>query len=368
VFDLALSEEQEQLQHSLRSLLEKESGPELVREAEPLGFSPVLWEQVTALGLPEMAVPEANGGGGAGLIDAVLVAELGGEFLAPAPLVETVVANRLLARLGTPEALSVLGDAIGGGLVTTLALSSPIGDEIKWVPAGAVADRVIAVRGQSVLVTADRPSHEALRNLGSLPVSHRSLAGARLIAEGSDALTAVGRAADEWRIMGAAWLVGAAQRALDIAVEYTTGRKAFGVPIASYQSVAHRMADLTTALDGALLLTRKAAWAGDVDADHRHGADADHRHGADADRRRELALMASSLAAEAAEQAATDALHFHGGYGFMLEYDIQLYLRRIKGLVLLNGDPARELSRLADELWGAIPLPDEKLIISRRTQ
>jgi alkylation response protein AidB-like acyl-CoA dehydrogenase len=135
--------------------------------------------------------------------------------------------------------------------------------------------------------------------------------------------------------MASAWLVGAARRALRIAVDYTTSRRAFGVPIASYQSVAHRMADLTTSLDGALLLTRKAAWAADQDSD----------------RRRELALMASGLAAEVSEQAATDALHFHGGYGFMLEYDIQLYLRRVKGLALLDGDPTRELRLLADELW-----------------
>jgi alkylation response protein AidB-like acyl-CoA dehydrogenase len=352
VFDLALSEEQEQLRHSVRALFEKESGPELVREVEPLGFSPALWEQVTALGLAEMAVPEVTGGAGAELIDTVLVAELAGEFLVPVPVVETVVANRLLARLATPEALSVLGEAIGGGLVSTVALSSPVGDQLRWVPAGAVADRVISMRGQSVLASADRPPHEALRNLGSLPVSHRTLAGAQVIAEGSDAGRAVARARDEWRVMVAAWLVGAARRALGIAVEYTTARKAFGVLIASYQSVAHRMADLATALDGALLLTRKAAWAADRDSDRRH----------------ELALMASGLAAELAEQAATDALHFHGGYGFMLEYDIQLYLRRIKGLVLLNGDPAAELRLLADELWGALPLPDERLITSKGTQ
>ncbi len=112
------------------------------------------------------------------------------------------------------------------------------------------------------------------------------------------------------------------------------------------------MADLVTALDGAFLLTRKSAWAADRDSDRRH----------------ELALMASGLAAEVAEEAATDALHFHGGYGFMLEYDIQLYLRRIKGLVLLNGDPARELQRLADELWGALPVSDERLMTSKGTQ
>jgi alkylation response protein AidB-like acyl-CoA dehydrogenase len=335
VFDLALSEEQEQLQQSVHALFEKESGTELVREVEPLGFSSGLWEQVVALGLPEMAVPEDCGGSGAGLTDTALVAELAGEFLAPVPLIETVVTNRLLARLQTPDALGILDGAISGGLVTTLAVSPPVEDQLRWVPAGAVADHVVALRGQSVNVTADRPSHEALPNLGSLPVSHRTLAGGRAIAEGPAAVAAVDRARDEWRVMASAWLVGAARRALRIAVEYTTGRRAFGVPIASYQSVAHRMADLATSLDGALLLTRKAAWAADQDSDRRH----------------ELALMASGLTAEVCEQTATDALHFHGGYGFMLEYDIQLYLRRIKGLALLDGDPARELRQLADELW-----------------
>ena len=130
--------------------------------------------------------------------------------------------------------------------------------------------------------------------------------------------------------------MGAAQGALELGRSYTTDRQAFGVPIASYQSVAHRMADLATSLSGARLLARKAAWA----ADH------------DPAGSRRLSLMAFSFAAQTAEAVATDALHFHGGYGFMLEYDVQLYLRRIKSWALLNGDPQRDLQRLADELWG----------------
>jgi alkylation response protein AidB-like acyl-CoA dehydrogenase len=352
VLDLALSDEQEQLQHSVRALFEKESGPEPVREVEPLGFSAPLWEQVTALGLPEMAVPADRGGGGAELLDSVLVAELAGEFLAPVPLIEAVVANRLLGRLGSAEAHDVLADAIGGGLVTTMAVSAPQGDKLEWVPAGAVADLVLAVRGESVVVATDTAPHTARPNLGSLPVAHRTLAGGRVIAEGHDASAAAALAHDEWRVMAAAWLVGAGRRALGLAVEYTSSRKAFGVPIASYQAVSHRMADLASSLDGALLLTRKAAWAADRNSSRRH----------------ELALMAAGLAGEAAEQAATDALHFHGGYGFMLEYDIQLYLRRIKGLALLSGDPTGELRLLADELWGGRPQPDERLTSSRGTR
>jgi alkylation response protein AidB-like acyl-CoA dehydrogenase len=337
VLDLGLSGEQEQLQESVRALLEKESGPELVREVEPLGFSTQLWDHVVQLGIPEMAVPEDLGGGGAGLLDVALVAELGGAFLAPVPLAESVVANRLLARLGTAEAGRALATAIENGRISTLALSEPVDGTASWVPAGAVAHQVIARHGDQVLLATGPAPGAAIPNLGSLPLAHRSLADAEVIAEGPAAVAAVARAQDEWRVLLAAWLEGAGRRALEIAVEYTTARQAFGQFIASYQSVAHRMADALTALDGARWLHRKAAWAVDEDGGRRH----------------ELALMAVSFGAESAEQAATDALHFHGGYGFMLEYDIQLYLRRIKAYALLNGDPARELGLLADELWGA---------------
>src|SRR5439155_6653058 len=123
------------------------------------------------------------------------------------------------------------------------------------------------------------------------------------------------------------------------AVTYTTERQQFGAPIASFQSVAHRLADLKTAIDGAQLLTWKAAWSADEDPD----------------RASSLALMAFGFAAEAAENAVTDALHFHGGYGFMLEYDIQLYFRRIKAWILQHGDRQQELLQLADALWGQSP-------------
>lgn len=336
MLDLSLSEEQEQLVHAYRALFQRECGAQAVRDAEPLGHTPELWKRVLDLGAADMAVPEAAGGAGAELLDAALVAELVGEFLAPVPLVETTVANRLLARGGTEEASEVLTRALGAGAVTTLALHAPVDGRAAWVPAGAVADTVLVAAGPQVLALADSAPEAALPNLGSLPLAHRDLNGARVLAEGDGAQEAAAVARDEWRVLTAAVLTGAGAAALELARGYTTERKAWGVPIASYQSVAHRMADLATALSGARLLVRKAAWA----ADH------------DPARARLLALQAFSFAAETAEAAATDALHFHGGYGFMLEYDVQLYFRRIKAWSLLNGDPRRDLERAADELWG----------------
>lgn len=336
MLDLSASAEQEQLTGSVRVLLEKESGTDVVRDAEPLGFSRRLWEHTTAMGLPTMAVPEVLGGGGAGLLDTVLVAELLGEFLAPVPLVEMAVAARLLARLDTAASRALLATFPGDGGILTLALGTPSDDRLTWVPAGAVADRVVARRGDEVIVSVDPPPGTAIRNLGSLPVADRTLAGGEVVARGADAATAWAAALDDWRVLQAAWRCGAGRRALDGGIDYAKERRAFGVPVASYQAVAHRMADLATALDGARLLARKAGWAVDRGED----------------RRRALSLMASVFSAQASEAAATDALHFHGGYGFMLEYDAQLYLRRIKAQSMLGGGTAGELRDLGDELWG----------------
>ena len=341
MIDLALTNEQERLRESFAALFEKEAGIDLVREVEGLGFSPRLWKQVVALGAIDMAVPEASGGGGAGLVEAVLVAELAGRHLAPVPLVETVTANRLLATisadLDAPDGLAadVLLRALQSGAVTTVSVGQARSGQLRWVPAGAVAEVVLFFDGDGIAMVGGSGSGQNEPNLGSLPVAHRMIDGARRLASGGEAERVWRRALDDWRILTAAWLNGAGRRSLELALAYTDQRKAFGVPIASYQTVAHRLADAATALDGAELLHRKAAWATDTESARAH----------------ELALMAFSFAEETAEASATDALHFHGGYGFMLEYDIQLYLRRIKAVALQAGPQSGHLRSLADQLW-----------------
>ena len=91
---------------------------------------------------------------------------------------------------------------------------------------------------------------------------------------------------------------------------------------------------MSVALDGAQLLARKAAWAHDCGRDDAA----------------ELGAMAFLFAAEQAQRTSDRALHFHGGYGFMEEYDIQLFYRRAKGWANVLDEPAREYARLADEV------------------
>lgn len=98
------------------------------------------------------------------------------------------------------------------------------------------------------------------------------------------------------------------------------------------------LADDAAWLGAAELLTRKAAWAVDE-------AEPD----AEA-----LVSQGFVFASEGAQRTAGDSLHYHGGYGFMLEYDIQLYYRRAKAWSVIWDDPRREPARVADALYGAV--------------
>ena len=303
-----------------------------LREHEPVGFAPELWDQLVAVGAPGMAVPEDHGGGGATLLDLALAVEALGRRLAPAPLVEHAVTTRLLARTDT-----LLDELLDGSRVATLAVRPPRAGVARLVPAGAVADVVVAFDGLHLLVV-DSPPGPHVPNLASAPLADRDLADAQILVSGAWAEQLYTQALDEWRALTAAALVGLGLGALEIAVRYVSEREQFGVPIGSFQAIQHTLADVTVALDGAQLLARKAAWASD-------GAP---------DRAAELGAMAFLFAAEQAQRASDRALHFHGGYGFMEEYDIQLFYRRAKGWANVLDEPAREYAHLADVRYGPV--------------
>ena len=235
--DLALTNDQETLREVFTDVFAGQGGPERARAAEPLGFDPDAWGRLLETGAPGMGVAESRGGGGATLADLAVVAEEYGAAIAPLPLVEHAVAARLLAGL----------DACPDGLL-----------------AGALDD-------DRLVVTSGEPSMTALANHGCLPLAHRPLDGAIVVAEGNAAHAAHGRALDEWRTLTAAALVGNARTALDLAVEYVKERHQFGRPIGAFQAVQQLLADLPGLLDGARLLAAKAAWSGDLDPDGNGG-------------------------------------------------------------------------------------------------
>ncbi len=332
--DLHLTDVQEELWDSFGQLLAKGSSPEQVRGAEPLGFDRGLWATLVETGVVVMGVPEEQEGWGASLLDLALVAEQVGRAVAPAPVVETQVAARLLAALDSDAARTALADVLSDERMITLALHRAVDGVAGLVPAGAVCDAVIVPEGDRLmLVEVDDSRRTGVDNLASAPLADVRVDGGVELAAGAGTGEAFERAVDEWMTLSAAAVVGASQVALDLACEYAVERTAFGKPIGAFQGVAHPLADDATAVDGARLLARKAAWAID---------------GGAPDRGRELASMAFAFASTAAEKTTYDALHVHGGYGFMLEYDVQLYYRRVRGWTRVWGDAEAAHLRVAD--------------------
>ncbi len=333
--DLAISPEDEELVSALAALLTKESSAARVRAAEGLGFDPALWEALHRLGVPSLAL----GHDAATALQLVLIAEQAGRHLASAPVVEALVTARLLQRCGGPAADALAERcAANANTIATLVLRPTGGTRAELIPAGAVAEVVLRYDGDAITAIPSDPPMAATPNVGDLPLADLDLAAdrAETVAEGERARLAFEEAQDDWRLLTAAQLVGLAARALELGVEYVRERRVFDRPVGSFQTVAHKLADHATAVDGARLLVREAACAVD-ERDPRAAA---------------LTTMAFCYAAEQAVAVAGDSLHFHGGYGFTLEYDIQLYYRRAQAYPLVWGSVQQEYRRLADRLWG----------------
>jgi alkylation response protein AidB-like acyl-CoA dehydrogenase len=290
-------------------------------------------------GATEMGVSEDAGGGGSTLSDLVVVAEELGRAIAPVPLLEHQVAAR-----AHPDPTLVSGERIAA------FASRPADADGLWslVPGGAVADVVLGLDGNDfVAVTSPAPG-TGPANFGSSPLADRSArAGERVVLGGADDFA---RARDEWLVLMSAALTGIATSAMDIAVAYVNERHQFGVPIGSFQAVQQGLADLPGLIAGAQLLVHKAAWA----ADTAGGSGAGIADDVDDNAIRTpaaLASMAFVFASDVAAAATDRSLHYHGGYGFAEEYDIQLFYRRARGWALAYSDSDRESLRLADQLF-----------------
>jgi alkylation response protein AidB-like acyl-CoA dehydrogenase len=339
--DLALSEEQRQLISSFAGLLGRTSFPGQVRAAEPAGFDDVLWHTLLEAGVLVMAVPHAQEGWGASMVDLSLVAEESGRWLAPAPLIECQVTARLLARAASAPALDGLRAVLDGSRLVSLSLHPARSGVAGLVPAGAVCDAVVVLEGDRLcLVPTPDERRRPVANLGSAPLADITLASGGELAHGAAATDAFEVALDEWLVLTASALVGIGAAAHEAVCRYAAERRAFGGVIGSYQGVAHPLAEDATRLDGARLLVQKAAWA--IDGQHARG--------------RELAALAFAFASETAEQATYQAIHFHGGYGFMLEHDVQLFYRRARGWARVWGGADDAYRRAAAARYGSSEL------------
>ncbi|MCW2714832.1 MAG: Acyl-CoA dehydrogenase [Frankiales bacterium] len=336
--DYSLSEDQQTVRDAFRDFFTSESPSSRVRAAEPTGFDERLWRQLSEMGAASMSLPEAVGGDDATLLDLLLVAEELGRALAPVPCIEQAVSARALHAIGAPSDL--LAAAADGSSVCALA-PEPVGRGARQlVPGGAVAQNVLALDGDAlVLVHSDEPPAH-VPNQGRTPLAWWDLAGGqrRELARGAHAVEVYERAQAEWKLLMASALVGLTEQALHIAVEFAKTRETMGVVIGSLQGVAFPLADIAIGIAGARNLTRRAAWY----LENEPGV------------RPDLVPAAYAYAAQVATHGATTAQHTQGGLGFTTEADASLYFLRAKGWSVLFGDPVKDIAAagrlLADEL------------------
>lgn len=343
--DLDLSDDESVLQDTFAEFFTKESPPKRVRDAEPLGFDKTLWDKLVELGVITLAVPETLGGGGGRMLDLAIVAQQAGRRLAPVPLAEAASAVSVLAAAGAADLVS---DVVNGAL-PTLALHPACDGVYRLVPAGAVADIVVARHGTDLVALRrhDQPAGarvEPVPNFGSSPIADIRIDDLAqppiVLASGQQAAALHAEGCAQWKLLMAATLDGLRAAALQMTVDYVKARKAFGVPLGTFQAIQHRLADVSAAGEGGRLLLYQAAWA----RDQALPTAAD------------LASMAFLFLSEIAFKTCAEGMQFHGGYGYTLEYDIQLFFRRAKAWPLAVADPHRGLQHLAVRLC---PEPQE---------
>ncbi len=328
--NLDICEDQTMLKDALSRALAKESTPAQIRRSEASGHDLATWQVFVEMGLPLLRVDAEAGGAGGSLMDAVVVAEVIGEFVPVIPAIDVIVTARLLARLGADVA------DLGTGAIATMALAEADGGA-QLIAAAAVADRIVFRSGETVRV-ASGPFGETEANLAAM-AARRVVLGSAIgieVAAGPAAVAAFDAAIEEWKLLNAAAIAAAAHKAIRNAADYAKTREAFDRPIGSYQGLAHPLAEAFAEVEGAQLLVWRTVEA--VAAGSNKAA--------------AMVRMSAWWAAHACRPAVIKAMRAFGGYGMAIESDAQLFFRRIEHWALLDGPPDAELQAIAERLWG----------------
>jgi alkylation response protein AidB-like acyl-CoA dehydrogenase len=353
VLDLEFDQEQELLRQTVRDVLARHCPLDVVRQMEddPVGYPKGLWEQLGALDLIGLLLPETSGGSGMSLIEGVALYEELGRALAPTPhFVSAVMSGGVLAAAGSEEQRErwLRPVASGEAVLTPAWLEpengfSPLGVQTSAVREGtafrldgtkrhvqfaAAADRLVVLAR-----TGDEPEAVDLFlvdpggpgvtlrqqfSLGSDTQYEVTLVDVALSEQ--DRVGAAGSGWATWQevLQGALVLLGAqavggARCALEITTQYAKDRHQFDKPLGAFQALAHYLADAVTRLDGAEQLVHEAAWAG-----------------ATGRPLTSLAPMTKLCACATFRDVTAMAQQIFGGIGFTLDFDIQLYFRRAK--------------------------------------
>jgi alkylation response protein AidB-like acyl-CoA dehydrogenase len=292
----------------LRELLASECALADVRAVwdDGTGHDAGLWSKLDEMGVLGLLVPEAAGGFGGTEVDAVLLWQELGRAAVPGPVVEHMIA--------APIITDINGLSTG---IASLWLDGP------YIAHAQIADTVLTrdgvLRGGTVELV---ESIDGGRRLGMLSGAVEQ----PVAALDADALF------DRVAMATSAYLIGLAERMIEITGEYARQREQFGKPIGSFQAVKHLMSDALLQVEFAKPVTYRAAWSCATDQPERS---------------RDVS-MAKAFASEAAYRASRSCMQVHGGIGYTWEADLQLLMKKSWALMRAYGDAAFHRRRVAD--------------------
>ncbi len=367
---LGLTDDQQFFRETTARFLAEQAPPDAVRalRADATGFDPSFWRRGAELGWTSLLVSEAHGGGsisGAGLVDLSLVAYEFGRHAAPGPLVTTnVVAATLSAHGAAPD---VLGALLSGEGVA--AWCAPVAGPDGWRPtveatrdgpdlvlrgearpvesAGAAGHLLVTcsdgggdgVGTTQVLVptsvagvtVSPMQTIDLTRRFSQVTFDDVRVPADTVVGAMGQASADVDRQFLEFLVILNAESVGAMQTGFDMTVEWAFDRYSFGRPLASYQALKHRFADMMSWLEASHAISAAACAATQEGSD---GAP-------------EMVSAAKAYIGQYGAELLHDCVQMHGGIGITFEHDLHLYLRRLIVDRALAGTPADHRQRIA---------------------
>lgn len=377
VLNFGFSNDQQAIRELAAKILKEQVTDKNLREIEAgdLWLHRAAWQAMAEAQLLGLALPETHGGGGLGLLELYILLEEIGRYIAPVPVLESLLGVALpIAEFGSEVQKSKWLPALASGkTIATVALQellSQSGSDIAataspdgngWrlqgrkiaVPFASVADVFLVAakhRNNIGLFLVERKSPgltiEPTRITTEEVAANLDLAGVQVSAE--NLLGSFDRGADMLNWLMARYTVGlcalesgVAQQALQMTAKYSRERKQFGVAICSFQAVAQRAADAFIAVEALRMTFWQAAWklAAGLDAD------------------KEI-LVAKYWAAEGGYFTVAAAQHIHGGMGFDRDYPLFRYYLLSRKIETTLGGATQSLAALGDVLAASDAIGD----------
>lgn len=357
------SDDQTLLRKTAREFLTEHAPLSLCRAVleSDAAYSDTLWKGIAELGWLGTAIPEEYGGAGFGRLELAVMAEELGRTLAPIPFSSSIYLAAEAIQLAGSKAQKqqylpklASGESIGtfahfekpgnASSVTTMFANGTLTGAKVPVPDGDVAHCAVVTAKQGkdlVLVLVDLSARGVSRQPVKSIDPSRSLASirfdttpAQLLGDASSGSATLQTLLDRAAILVAFEQIGGATRAFEMTREYCLSRYAFGRPIASFQAIKHRLADLYVEIELARSNAYYGAWALSTDGPELPVA----------------ACGARASATDAFDLASQEMIQLYGGVGYTWEFDCHLFYRRAKYLGALLGSAHQWREQLMQRL------------------